>query len=201
MAACGSNGNATQQYPDVPSCLLGCATYPASGSLMGGASNAGNTIECRTYHASVALASVATPSNVQLHCPHAGPTGGNTCGTYCQAYAQLVTAACTGANAQFPNATAALAACANFAATGNLGDTNGNTVQCRLYHAGVALYGGTTTANVHCQHTGVTPTAFCTAAMPGSSSGTSSGTNGVSAVEASASVAAAAIVASVFAAL
>ena len=49
-----------------------------------GGDTTGNTIGCRLYHAGAAAADPV------LHCPHAGPTGGNVCGSWCDNYCQLM---------------------------------------------------------------------------------------------------------------
>lgn len=75
-------------------------------------------------------------------------TGGGmlTCADYCS----TIMANCTGANAQWVDAGTCMTACASFAA-GTLADTSGNTLGCRLYHAGAAAGAG---AAVHCEHAG-----------------------------------------------
>ena len=61
------------EYNDVADCVDYCE---ASGWEEGGASDqAGNTISCRTYHATVAA------DAPEVHCEHAGPWGGAVCGT------------------------------------------------------------------------------------------------------------------------
>jgi hypothetical protein len=61
------------EYDDLADCVAYC---DASGWEEGGASDqAGNTISCRTYHATVAA------DAPEVHCEHAGPWGGAVCGT------------------------------------------------------------------------------------------------------------------------
>ncbi|GMV41329.1 MAG: hypothetical protein AMXMBFR64_30450 [Myxococcales bacterium] len=143
MAACtGANA----QYATEAACLTYCATQ---GKLPAGTlqDTAGNTIGCRIYHASVA----AQPGNAAMHCPHAGPSGGNVCGTWCTNYCHLATGNCTGANAIYPNSDKCLEACVAMDATGAPGAADGDSVQCRIYHLGVA---GTDAASAaaHCPH-------------------------------------------------
>lgn len=69
-AACtGANA----QYDDMADCLSFCASSNIPNGMSG--DMAGNTLECRIYHAGVAMGAPAT------HCPHAGPSGDNVCGS------------------------------------------------------------------------------------------------------------------------
>src|SRR2546429_8908667 len=77
----GGGGNA--QYTSTAACNTYCTTSAAWLPGTTGATS-GNTVGCRLYHAGAAAAEPA------LHCPHAGPTGGNTCGTWCENYCQLL---------------------------------------------------------------------------------------------------------------
>jgi len=200
MGSClGSNA----AYASTAECMMYCATFPASTPDLNPFSiTSGNFLACRSYHASVANSGDAATKT--LHCPHTGAvpaylSGAATCGTYCESFCNTAQAACTGTLAQWSSVSACQTACASFATTGTNGDTTGNTLQCRQYHAGVALTGATAAAT-HCPHIGVTPTAFCVASAASSSgsSMTSSG-NGASSLSASISLVAAAIVAAVVA--
>jgi len=134
----GGGGNA--QYADAATCNTYCtsaAGWPAG--MMGDTS--GNTIGCRLYHAGAAAADPV------LHCPHAGPTGGNTCGSWCDNYCQLMAANCTGTNAVYDAATC-MTKCATIPTSGQVNDTTGNSIQCRIYHLGVAASDPAT----HCPH-------------------------------------------------
>jgi len=53
-----------------------------------------------------------------------------------------------------------MTACAGFPTDGDVGATSGNSVQCRIYHGGVA---GTSTMNagIHCPHAGPTGGGVC----------------------------------------
>ena len=139
------------QYTSKDDCLKQCGTnygFPAGT----GADTSGDTIGCRTYHAGVA--GTDAPSAV-THCPHAGASGGNTCGAWCDVYCDTVQRNCVGANKVYTDATTCKAACAAFPTTGKPNDTAGNTVQCRIYHAGAAG-ADAASATLHCPHTGVT---------------------------------------------
>jgi hypothetical protein len=73
----------------------------------------------------------------------------------CAAYCTAITAACTGANAQFADNAACLAWCERpgIIALGNTGDTSGNTIGCRISLAEAAST-NELTANLHCPNAG-----------------------------------------------
>lgn len=68
------------------------------------------------------------------------------CATYCS----TIQANCAGANAQYPAMTNCMAACASFA-LGTSGAQTGNTLGCRLYHAGAPAIANPA---LHCPHAG-----------------------------------------------
>lgn len=69
-----------------------------------------------------------------------------TCDNYCTE----IQANCTGANAQYPDPAHCMAACASFA-PGTAADQTGNTLGCRIYHAGTPSM---TAPDTHCVHAG-----------------------------------------------
>jgi hypothetical protein len=146
-AAC--TGTANVQYTDATQCALWCGT--AYGWASGAAGDtSGDTIGCRTYHAGVAATSAASAT---IHCPHAGPTGGNTCGGWLDVYCDLAVRNCTGANQIYASVAAckADAGVTGLALTGAVNATGGNNVQCRIWHLGKA--GETAAAPAtHCPH-------------------------------------------------
>ena len=95
-----------------------------------------------------------------------GATGGeadaSTPAADCDGYCAAVQAACTGANAQYADDAACQTACAGFATTGMDGDTSGDTLQCRLYHVGVAA----DDPDTHCGHAGPDGGGVCVDAAP-----------------------------------
>ncbi len=135
-------------YGSEQACLDYCNTF---GQLPEGTAGAtdGNSIACRLYHAGVAATSDA---NAAIHCPHAGPTGGDVCGSWCTNYCHLATANCTGTDAIYANADDCTVACATMDATGFIGDVDGDSVQCRIYHLGVAGDSASGGAATHCPH-------------------------------------------------
>ncbi|MFT7623185.1 MAG: hypothetical protein ACI9WU_002363, partial [Myxococcota bacterium] len=147
------------QYADEAACLSYCETW---GQLPAGAleDTSGNTIGCRTYHAGVAATDADAAA---LHCPHSGPDGANVCGTWCENYCHLTQTNCTGDNELYADNDACMTACGDFTDTGASGDTGGDSVQCRTYHAGVAGSDGDTSAAVHCGHAGIDGNGVCVA--------------------------------------
>ncbi len=152
--ACGSRcegycaqvmGNCPGTYPDETACMLACATFRTTGMEN---ATAGNSVQCRTYHASF-------PANGDglTHCPHAAISGGGACGTYCETYCDYLDTNCTGANAQYGNRAACEAACVSIPTTGMSNATSGNTIQCRAYHASFPAAADPAT---HCSHAGPT---------------------------------------------
>ncbi|MCA9560216.1 MAG: hypothetical protein KC583_16825, partial [Myxococcales bacterium] len=141
--------NCPESYADRTACMNACAGFPTDGEP--GALE-GNSVQCRIYHASVP----ATMDAV-LHCPHAGQGGGGVCGSECENYCELTQANCTEANAIYPAMDSCLAACQAMPTNGAAGTTEGNSVQCRTYHAAVAA----DDPALHCQHAGITGGGVC----------------------------------------
>jgi len=142
-------GANTQFYTDpaVAGCLDICTNvYPKTGNP-GDAS--GNTFQCRDYHLGLAA------SLPNVHCVHAGPTGGGTCGSEVDYFCNLTAVACTGSNLIYPNYPWCVAeftvfptdSSANLSATPNTIDSSA----CRLYHASYAK-SSPANAIVHCPH-------------------------------------------------
>ena len=84
------------------------------------------------------------------------PTGSDTTATTtdppaegCDGYCATITSNCTGQFTQYGSPEMCLATCAAFA-PGAPGDTSGNTLACRIYHAGAAADADDT----HCTHAG-----------------------------------------------
>jgi hypothetical protein len=140
MNCTGDDAGNNVQYMDSATCMTYCtsaAAWPAGSS----ADTSGNTVGCRLYHAGAAAADPV------LHCPHAGPTGGNVCGSWCDNYCQLMAKNCTGSNAVY-DAQTCMTKCATIPTMGQVNDTAGNSIQCRIYHLGAAA----TDPVTHCAH-------------------------------------------------
>jgi len=124
------------QYATEQACLEFCNSNPLNWGTGTVDDTDVNTLGCRIYHAGAA--------NNDDHCDHAGPTGGGACGSYCDVYCAAMSCYCP---AEYANTAACTTACTAFPATGDVNDADGNTVQCRIYHAGFAK-----TDASHCDH-------------------------------------------------
>jgi hypothetical protein len=70
----------------------------------------------------------------------------------CPTYCTEIQENCTGANAQYPDMAHCTATCASFTVgTSKVTDTSGNTLGCRIYHAGAPSM---TAPATHCVHAG-----------------------------------------------
>jgi len=103
----------------------------------------GNSVQCRLFHALIAERS---PGERLTECPAAGPGGDDICGSNCEGYCTLMLATCGGT---FESQEACLASCAAVSDLGgyDIGQTAGDSLQCRLYHVGAAL-----ASAHHCEH-------------------------------------------------
>ncbi|MCA9542453.1 MAG: hypothetical protein KC620_26330, partial [Myxococcales bacterium] len=136
-------------YGDMAQCLTLCEAIPADGMWN---DTAGNSLQCRTYHASFPAA-----GEPMTHCPHAGLTGGNVCGDYCEVYCDYIEDNCA-AQGQFNDRDACMTACADYSTGGRDGDTSGDSVQCRIYHAS---YPASQDPALHCPHAGPDGAGVC----------------------------------------
>ena len=80
------------------------------------------------------------------------------CATYCG----RAMANCTGVNAQFDTSANCMASCLHYP-MGTIADMAGNTLGCRIYHAGAAMADPVT----HCVHAGPSGGGVCGAACDG----------------------------------
>lgn len=149
------------QYASMSACLSYCAE---SGVIPTGdvTDDQGNTIGCRQHFAQEAAIS---PASATLNCPFAGPSGGDVCGDYCEVYCQLTQQNCTGAQQLYASAGECLTTCEGISTKGLPGATGGDSIQCRIYHAGVA--GADQVAPVlHCPHASKDGGGVCAADLP-----------------------------------
>jgi len=82
--------------------------------------------------------------------------GGGAPAPTCADYCALIATNCTGAVAQYSSEASCLGVCAEFP-IGAASDTAGNTVGCRIYHAGAAA----TLGLEHCEHAGPGGAGLC----------------------------------------
>jgi len=118
-------------YGDMNSCMAFCNGIPNNGTIT---DRAGDTKDCRVYHALFANAT----GNTTTHCPHASHSGGNVCGAWCDVYCDLASSACNGINQLYSSNSLCQTACQGISTNGRPGDTVGDSIQCRIYQLGIA---------------------------------------------------------------
>ncbi|MBA3545888.1 MAG: hypothetical protein H0T76_05340 [Nannocystis sp.] len=144
-----------KEYDNNEACLAQCKQWPPGEAN----ATAGDTLGCRLYHVGV-----ANTSEPAVHCPHAGPNGAATCveagAPTCDAYCTQYFASCT---ADLDLYAGDMAGCMTQCAAwwpGTMGDAGGDSVGCRLYHAGAAMADAAT----HCPHAGPGGAGVCVVA-------------------------------------
>ncbi|MBK9753764.1 MAG: hypothetical protein IPO88_09710 [Nannocystis sp.] len=141
------------EYANDQDCLSQCKQWPPG--IAG--ETAGDSLGCRLYHVGV-----ANQVDAKVHCPHAGPTGAMVCvspdAPICQDYCDTYLKNCTDKLNLYIDAADCLTQCGEWY-PGTYADTTGDTVGCRLYHAGVAM----ADANTHCPHAGPGGAMVCVA--------------------------------------
>lgn len=136
-------------YSDRSACLETCANFPAAGHDHDPAT--GNSVECRIFHASAA----ADPS----HCAHASANGAGVCGDDpCEAYCDQALGNCDGRYALYPDRAACLATCARMPKSASFDAADGNSVQCRTFHAAGP---SASDPSSHCAHAGPSGAGVC----------------------------------------
>ena len=133
------------EYDNTQACLDQCSQWPLGTE---GAVD-GDSLGCRLYH--VGVANQADPNT---HCPHASPNGGGvcvdpaapTCADYCTQYLMN----CLDANNAYVDEADCKDQCSHWW-PGVKDATAGDSVGCRLYHAGAPARSAPTT---HCPHAG-----------------------------------------------
>ena len=146
--ACGSTGT-TAQFASKNECTNWCSDNAMW--VPGKASDkAGNTIGCRTYHATVAKVDAVAAA---LHCPHAGKTGGNVCGTWCENYCGIAMMNCK-QSLGFADDKACSAACGLATPNATAGDTSGYSLQCMIVQGGLAANDPTLCSSMNIGGTG-----------------------------------------------
>jgi hypothetical protein len=179
--------NQNQEYLSNDVCTTICGQYESTDfDVEGGIVDPGqptpmsNTLNCRIWHANAAA------TDPHVHCPHAGPLGGDMCedmtggsGSPCYEFCTLDLAFCTGDAAAYDGVQDCLNAClpdagAPDAEAGaypgyvyniNSADpevidlaASGDTLNCRMYHLENFLFTG---ESVHCSHTSLSGGGVC----------------------------------------
>jgi hypothetical protein len=154
---------------DGADCLTHCAALNSTAGTVKDTS--GNTVDCRAYH------SVASFNDAQTHCYHASISGNDTCGLWCDVFCDMALKVCTAGNTVFADRTTCMTNCSAMSKGGKPGDQTGDSLQCRIYHLGVANSPGAGNLATHCPHA-KTVSDGCTGAIPtGATSATTATTS------------------------
>ena len=141
-----------QQYVDETQCLRVCALLPQG--TLGQAT--GNTVACRLKGA--ADARYASGVERGRYCRRAGPGGDGGCGTNCEGFCALMQNVCTAEESplyRFASTEECMTACAALPdgdvpyTTSDEAVSDGNSVQCRLFHVNSAAM---LDPLEHCEH-------------------------------------------------
>jgi hypothetical protein len=136
----GSNA----EYVDSATCLAMCGAFAAGTA----GDTSGDTLACRTYHAGAAA------TNPTFHCPHAGFTGGNLCGDRCKGFCEADISQC--GTVAYTNEASCEVDCAGYTYAPDAGDltqTGGPSLQCRIYHLEASFGSAAGAKALHCPHT------------------------------------------------
>lgn len=132
------------EYANEQDCMDNCDQWP----LGSPDDTAGDSLGCRQYHVTV-----ASGTDPDIHCPHAGPSGADvcvaadapTCDLYCSRYFEN----CTEDLNAFTDMGDCMDQCASWY-PGTEDDVDGHTIGCHAYHAGAAA----ADPDLHCPHAG-----------------------------------------------
>jgi hypothetical protein len=133
-------GDALAQYTGTLACQETCiAMAPGTPGAM-----TGNTRACRREHA------ILAGRDPVVHCPHAGPSGGDLCGGACESFCALAVELCTGEHEVWPNVEACATDCVQFPSDPPYAASvqDGDSYACRLAHLTLAAL----QPEVHCPH-------------------------------------------------
>lgn len=140
MSACAD----FKEYDNMQACLDQCGQWPVGEANATG----GDSLGCRLYHVTV-----ASMADANVHCPHAGPSGAGVCvdpnAPTCASYCGTYLGNCKGDLNAYADEADCLDQCSHWY-PGTKDMTDGDTIGCREYHAGVALG----MPDVHCPHAG-----------------------------------------------
>jgi hypothetical protein len=141
-----------EQYVDVEQCMDVCALLP-QGTL---GETTGNTVACRLKQAADARYAIGTERG--LICRRAGPGGDGHCGGNCEGFCSLMAGVCTAMASplyRYASTEECMTACAALPdgeiaySTSNEAVSDGNSVQCRLFHVNSAAM---LDPLEHCEH-------------------------------------------------
>lgn len=127
---CGAimaNCSDTTVYANADQCMLACEKL-----LPEGTDADEHSVECRTRYALEAAS-----GDKATACAAADLHGNDTCGSWCEVYCDLMDANCSDQPSSYASSGECLEACAGFATSGDPALDSGDTVQCRIHHAGI----------------------------------------------------------------
>lgn len=118
-------------YEDLSACVSACETLMPRAAA--GTTADDNSVDCRVRY----VVEAARSGDTAAACAAADVHGNNTCGSWCDVYCDLMETNCEGQPGAYADRDACLTACEGFAADGDPEADSGNTVQCRIFHAGL----------------------------------------------------------------
>lgn len=132
------------EYANAQHCLDNCAQWPEGAPE----DVAGDSLGCRTYHATVAAS-----TDADLHCPHSGPSGDGVCvaedAPTCDLYCTRYFGNCTDDLNLWTDMTECMDTCATWY-PGAATDDSGHSIGCRAYYANLAAGD----PDLHCPNAG-----------------------------------------------
>lgn len=143
-------------YDDARQCVLACdKLIPQDGDPTAD----DNSVQCRLRNVLEAVQGGDTAAA----CAASDLNGNDTCGSWCEVYCQLMDTNCSGQEAGYPDVATCLTACDGFATGGDATTDMGDTVQCRVNHAGLPALRDPA---LECGHAAEAPTNFCIDVSP-----------------------------------
>jgi hypothetical protein len=143
-----------QQYVDTAECMDACSYFEVAGTNLLNNTKTGNSVECRMYHTDV-----ANTTQDFSHCAHGNRWGTGVanelhCGDQCDHYCAVLEKNCAWNYTGYTDKTDCMADCTMLAwdvADSVPATTSGDSLTCRVYHAGVAR-GSKSGEKAHCPH-------------------------------------------------
>jgi hypothetical protein len=132
------------EYANEQDCMDNCAQWPVGSAD----DTAHDSLGCRLYHVTV-----ASSTDANIHCPHAGPSGADTCvsadAPECDLYCTRYFENCTDDLNAYTDMNDCMQQCSSWY-PGTVDDVDGHTIGCHSYHANAAAGD----APLHCPHAG-----------------------------------------------
>lgn len=145
-----------QLFRDVAQCVQACdKLLPQSGD----ATADEHSVQCRVRH----VLEAARGNDAESACAAAALHGNDTCGPWCEVYCDFMEANCSDQRDGYPDRASCLTACEGFSTEGEANDDMGDTVQCRIVHAGLPAM---LNPGLECGHAAESPTNYCIDVSP-----------------------------------